>query len=236
MPAEYMADIPDYLEYGVPSALSGVNMSGTLGMGTVLGNIGSTAGLDYYTNAVKGLYSSAENVITERAGAHETYSNLASVSPTGAREFIRAWIDKRSPTEPALIKDSKDGLVYRRTPAEQKAALLTGRAPLGEVEAKRAKNVVSTLEMAGNEAQKTATKRLAESLMKGEPMPAFVASVLKNDPEKIEAIFDGATKRIEESGLTAQEKRMLGNATVREKLLAMRMYKNADKYQRNRAN
>jgi len=236
LPQEYMADVPAALEYGIPSALTGVNLSGTLGMGTVLGNIGSTAGLDYYTNAATGLYKSTENVFTEKDSAHAQYSRLAAVSPTGLREIIRSVVDERDPRTPANIKDSRGSLVYRRDKGEQTAALLTGRAPLGEVEAKRAKNTLATLERAANEAQKSATSRLAESMMKGQPTPKFVTNVLKNYPEKIDAIFDGAIARIEESGLTSQEKKMLKDSTMQEKMLAMRAYKNADKYQRNRTN
>jgi hypothetical protein len=239
-PDEWLAQLPDnigtdILQDGVFSTATGLHMSGTLGMGTVGGNLGQMTGVEYAWNGISMFYTAAENAMSDRMTRGDMFTNGAKVTPPGARETLRAFLHD----QPLLGKETPvmqgDELVYTRNRRQQLGALLTGKAPLAEHAAKEARYQFEQLNKSIEAAATQARDRFVDSIIHDEPLPKYVENVFQNYPKSLEGIQEAMDARLIKMNVDYETRNVLKNKADYKALeLTERLHKLKNRYENKR--
>lgn len=204
---ELWSNLPQVVQYGVPSTLMGVDVHGTFGMGRMAGSFTNALGLAWGNNAMKGFGELAVDAYNGDSMTGEQALDLFSkVSPRIVTELLRSYINDAGPLDEQDVRDKNGQLIMKRTEAEQLTTLLLGRNTIKEAEAKADKYDYNNLSASIKAAANQAAQKLAESYRKNQPWPEFVDRVMEQHPEATMSILKQAQKRYQEMDMTLEEK------------------------------
>jgi hypothetical protein len=201
---ELWSNLPQVVQYGVPSHLMGVDVHGTFGMGRIAGSFTNALGLAWGNNAMKGFGELATSV--DSMTGEQALDLFSKVSPRVVTELIRSYINDAGPLDEQDVRDKNGQLIMKRTEAEQLTTLLLGRNTIKEAEAKADKYDYNNLSASIKAAANQAAQKLAESYRKNQPWPEFVDRVMEQHPEATMSILKQAQKRYQEMDMTLEEK------------------------------
>lgn len=223
--------MPSVAQYGIPSWSSGVDMTGTLGQGTIIGNVGQSAGLEYYWRIIESSYKSLLAAALGNQTDEQIRQNLSQVAPGVTKELVRSGMQQQSPLAPAKIYQGKaPEPAHVRTREQQLGALLTGKPSIAEKKAKDKEWIKDKYTAAQNTAISDAKNVIVEAILKDRPMGGiinFPLRVVERYPESFADISELVKKRIETANLNSYEKDVLKNKANRRLLeLNERAYAN----------
>jgi hypothetical protein len=230
-PSELMAEwgVPNIAQDGVFSWATGVNMSGTLGMGRVVGNLGNVAGLEYAWDAIVGLYKGAEHIMLGTNTSEEFFQSIGKIAPGTLREAFRNRFQNEPTIGPSNVYQGTD-LVIERSKKEHVAALLTGRSPIGEAEAKRARQHTTQYESEIKDMKTRARNVIAESAIMGKDWTPFVERAVENYPDILKNINSAVKERVEKMAIPYEQRKIMeskANAAILD--LVQRMHANKNR-------
>ncbi|MCI0526763.1 MAG: hypothetical protein L0Y56_04825, partial [Nitrospira sp.] len=209
----------DYVMYGVPSASTGINMTGTLGFGHVLPSaiteLGDASkmfpGVDFGLKMVEAILMNVANIAGDNMTEEEKVRATSQLAPGATKEWVRQLLSQEGLEgvgEGRGIGADKR-LVYERDPVENIKALLTGRPSMREAEEKHKMRLYDKRDAAVDSAKTRAVDLLVDSIQRGKPMPDMVTRVISNYPELSETVVDSAFSELDRRRILYRDRELV---------------------------
>ena len=227
-PSEVMSELGmnDYVQYGVPSAATGINMTPTLGFGHVVpqfvyemvgvagGEGGQVAkafpGVDFGTKAVESVFKLASNSALPNLTDAERERLFSQITPGAAKEWVKQAFSAEGMnlTKGRMVGSNKDA-IYQRSPMENIKSLISGKPSIPESKVKAAVRLLTLQEQSVGKAKTTAIQMLVDAIINERDIPAYTERVISNYPGVLEGLMESTIKELESRQVPFYERRLM---------------------------
>lgn len=216
-PSEWLSEtgLNDYVMYGIPSASTGVNMTGTLGFGHVLpsaiteaGDVGKMfPGVGFAGSVLDAALSAVDPSLTEADKARI----VSQVAPGVLKEWVKQYLSQEGITGVGKGREigADKELVYSRSPLENFKSLMSGKPSIAESKVKAAVQLFKRKEASVSSAKKTAVQLFADSVQRGRDMPSYTKRTINNYPELYETIIESTIEELEGRNIPFYQSKMM---------------------------
>ena len=204
------------VRYGLPSALTGINMTGTFGIGNLIpDNLTSGdasklfSGPAFATAVADAVITNTQHFLGSDVPEAQRAAALKGVLPSVVKEWVSQAFSGDIANMERTVVNAKGDAEYKRTEKENIKSLMSGRVSIEESQQKYANRRYKANEAAVKELKTYALDIATDAIAKGKPLPTKVVDAIKNYPEVADVLdTESLTKELKRRNIPYRERQL----------------------------